>query len=59
MAAQHKAKEKGPLDKQSNTKDTATIHKEKEKDKERQPSKEKGTQQAAIDVVNQATQQRL
>ena len=52
------AKEKGPLDKHSNTKATATIHKEKEKDKERQPAKEKDTQQAAIDEVNQATWQK-
>ena len=58
MATRHQAKEKGPLDKQSNTRDTATIHKDKEKGKERQPAKEKDTQQAVTDAVNQATWQK-
>ena len=51
MATRHQAKEKGPLDKQSNTRDTATIHKDKEKGKERQPAKEKDTQQAVTDAT--------
>ena len=56
MATQDKAKEKGPLDKQPNTKDTTTMH--KKKDKERQPAREKDTQQAATDVANQAIRQK-
>ena len=58
-ATQDKAKEKGPLDKQFNTKDATTMHQVKEKHQERQPAKEKDTQQAATDVVNMATRQRI
>ena len=58
MATEDKAKEKGPLDKQSNTKNPTTMHKEKEKDKERQTAKEKHIQQAATDLANKVTRQK-
>ena len=51
-------KGKGTMRQTANTKDTKVLDKEKEKDKERQSGKEKDTQQAATDVVNQATRQR-
>ena len=50
IATQDKAKEKAPKDNQQSTKDATVL--DKEKDKERQPAKEKDTQQAATDVVN-------
>ena len=48
-------KGKGPVGQTVQYKGTETMHQEKEKDKERQPAKEKDTQQAVTDVVSQAT----
>ena len=59
IATQDEAKEKAPKDDQYSTRDTTVMDKEKEKDKERQPAKEKDTQQTATDVVNKATRQRI
>ena len=51
MATEDKAKEKDQLA-NKHTKDSTVMHMEKEKDKERQPAKEKDIQQAATDVDN-------
>ena len=59
MATEDKAKEKDQLANKRITKDSTAMRMEKEKDKERQPAKEKDTQQTATDVVNKATRQRI
>ena len=60
MATEDKAKEKDRLaNNRHTTKDLTAMRKEEEKGKESQQAKEKDTQQAATDVVNMATQQRI
>jgi len=51
-------KGKGPIGQTVQYKNPATMHKEKEKDKERQTAKEKHIQQAATDLANKVTRQK-